>query len=148
MATVCQEKPNGRCKVAEPIRREAPVADPSTARRGRYRWRICALLFFATTLNYLDRQVIGILAPELQSALRWTNADYANVVAAFKIAYAIGLVSMGDIMDRVGTRRGYAWGVGAWSIAGMLHAFADRSLALPRRAPRSASPKRQTFPPR
>jgi MFS transporter, ACS family, hexuronate transporter len=91
---------------------------------GRYRWRICALLFFATTLNYLDRQVIGILAPELQSSLHWTNADYANVVAAFKIAYAIGLVSMGDILDRVGTRRGYAAGLTAWSIAGMAHAFA------------------------
>jgi ACS family hexuronate transporter-like MFS transporter len=91
---------------------------------GRYRWRICALLFFATTLNYLDRQVIGILAPELQSSLHWTNGDYANVVAAFKIAYAIGLVSMGDILDRVGTRRGYAAGLTAWSIAGMAHAFA------------------------
>jgi len=91
---------------------------------GRYRWRICALLFFATTLNYLDRQVIGILAPELQSSLHWTNGDYANVVAAFKIAYAIGLVSMGDILDRIGTRRGYAAGLTAWSIAGMAHAFA------------------------
>jgi ACS family hexuronate transporter-like MFS transporter len=96
----------------------------SAAPVGRYRWRICALLFFATTLNYLDRQVIGILAPELQSSLHWSNADYANVVAAFKIAYAIGLVSMGDILDRVGTRKGYALGLGAWSLAGMLHAFA------------------------
>jgi ACS family hexuronate transporter-like MFS transporter len=91
---------------------------------GRYRWRICALLFFATTLNYLDRQVIGILAPDLQASLHWSNADYANIVAAFKIAYAIGLVSMGDILDRVGTRKGYALGLSAWSLAGMLHAAA------------------------
>jgi MFS transporter, ACS family, hexuronate transporter len=90
---------------------------------GRYRWRICALLFFATTLNYLDRQVIGILAPDLQSSLHWSDMDYANIVAAFKIAYAIGLVSMGDILDRVGTRRGYALGLTAWSFAGMAHAF-------------------------
>jgi ACS family hexuronate transporter-like MFS transporter len=96
----------------------------ATAPVGRYRWRICALLFFATTLNYLDRQVIGILAPDLQTSLHWSNADYANIVAAFKIAYAIGLVSMGDILDRVGTRKGYALGLGAWSVAGMLHAVA------------------------
>jgi MFS transporter, ACS family, hexuronate transporter len=100
--------------------------DPTAAAAGpvgRYRWRICALLFFATTLNYLDRQVIGILAPDLQSSLHWSDMDYANIVAAFKIAYAIGLVSMGDFLDRMGTRRGFALGVGAWSIAGMLHAF-------------------------
>jgi ACS family hexuronate transporter-like MFS transporter len=96
----------------------------TTAPVGRYRWRICALLFFATTLNYLDRQVIGILAPDLQTSLHWSNADYANIVAAFKVAYAIGLVSMGDILDRVGTRKGYALGLGAWSLAGMLHAVA------------------------
>jgi ACS family hexuronate transporter-like MFS transporter len=90
---------------------------------GRYRWRICALLFFATTLNYLDRQVIGILAPDLQSSLHWSDMDYANIVAAFKIAYAIGLVSMGDILDRIGTRRGYALGLTAWSVAGAVHAF-------------------------
>ena len=105
------------------LEESATESGPQSA-GGRYRWRICALLFFATTLNYLDRQVIGILAPELQSSLHWTNADYANVVAAFKIAYAIGLVSMGDILDRVGTRRGYAVGLSAWSIAGMAHAFA------------------------
>jgi ACS family hexuronate transporter-like MFS transporter len=100
----------------------APPATPASP-IGRYRWRICALLFFATTLNYLDRQVIGILAPDLQSSLHWSDMDYANIVAAFKIAYAIGLVSMGDILDRIGTRRGYAVGLTAWSLAGMAHAF-------------------------
>lgn len=91
---------------------------------GRYRWRICALLFFATTLNYLDRQVIGILAPELQSTFAWTDTDYAKIVGAFKIAYGIGLVSMGRLLDRIGTRIGYAAGLTLWSVAGMLHAFA------------------------
>lgn len=107
--------------------RESTAAlDPTTTTSpiGRYRWRICALLFFATTLNYLDRQVIGILAPDLQSALHWSDMEYANIVAAFKIAYAIGLVSMGGILDRMGTRRGFALGLTAWSLAGMAHAFA------------------------
>ena len=62
-------------------------------RIGRYRWRICALLFFATTLNYLDRQVLGILAPELQRAFAWSDTDYAAIAAAFKVAYAVGLVT-------------------------------------------------------
>jgi ACS family hexuronate transporter-like MFS transporter len=111
--------------VAEPaIVEVSTTTDRPDLAVGRYRWRICALLFFATTLNYLDRQVIGILAPELQRSLHWTDGDYANVVAAFKVAYAIGLVSMGDILDRLGTRRGYAIGLSAWSLAGMLHAFA------------------------
>ena len=63
-----------------------PDSDAAATPVGRYRWRICALLFFATTLNYLDRQVIGILAPELQRSFNWSDLDYANIVAAFKIA--------------------------------------------------------------
>jgi ACS family hexuronate transporter-like MFS transporter len=89
---------------------------------GRYRWRIVALLFFATTLNYLDRQVIGILAPDLQRMFAWSDTDYATIVAAFKLAYAIGLVSMGGLLDRIGTRAGYAAGLTLWSLAGMAHA--------------------------
>jgi ACS family hexuronate transporter-like MFS transporter len=100
------------------------MAVPGARPAGRYRWRICALLFFATTLNYLDRQVLGLLAPELQRTLRWTDVDYANVVAAFKVAYAIGLVSMGGLLDRIGTRLGYALGLSLWSLAGMAHALA------------------------
>lgn len=91
---------------------------------GRYRWRICALLFFATTLNYLDRQVLGILAPELQEAFAWSETDYAFIVSAFKIAYALGLVSMGNLLDRIGTRKGFAGALGLWSIAGAAHALA------------------------
>ncbi|MGI9091800.1 MAG: MFS transporter [Gemmatimonadaceae bacterium] len=95
---------------------------------GRYRWRICALLFFATTLNYLDRQVVGILAGDLQRTFGWSETDYANIVVAFQVAYALGLVSMGSILDRVGTRRGYAAGVALWSVAGMAHALANSVL--------------------
>ncbi len=91
---------------------------------GRYRWRVCALLFFATTLNYLDRQVLSILAPDLQKSLHWSELEYGHLVAAFKFAYAIGLLGMGRFLDRIGTRRGYALGVGVWSVAGAAHAMA------------------------
>ena len=91
---------------------------------GSYRWRICALLFFATTINYLDRLVLGLLAPDLQKSLAWTQSDYANIVASFQIAYAIGLLSMGGLLDRIGVRRGYTIGLTGWSVAGMAHALA------------------------
>lgn len=113
---------------------ETPARTPATRAAtppppvGRYRWRIVALLFTATTLNYLDRQVLGLLAPELQRTLGWTDLDYADVVAAFKVAYAIGLVTMGGVLDRIGTRRGYALGLTAWSVAGMAHALAGSVL--------------------
>lgn len=88
-----------------------------------YRWRICALLFAGTTLNYLDRQVIGILAPFLQDKFGWSEIDYGTIVTAFQAAYVIGLFFSGQILDRIGTRIGYAIAVGGWSIAGMLHAL-------------------------
>ncbi len=97
---------------------------PLAAPRGNYRWRVCALLFFATTLNYLDRQVLSILAPTLQKSLHWSEVDYGHLVAAFKFAYAVGLLGMGRFLDRAGTRRGYAIGVAAWSAAGAAHALA------------------------
>lgn len=97
---------------------------PLSAPRGRYRWSVCALLFFATTLNYLDRQVLSILAPDLQKSLHWSEQDYGHLVAAFKFAYAVGLLGMGRFLDRVGTRRGYALGVAVWSLAGAAHALA------------------------
>lgn len=110
------------------VQRATETTDPSAPPGsdgpvGRYRWRICALLFFATTLNYLDRQVIGILAPQLQQQFGWSNIDYANIVAAFKIAYAIGLVGMGNVLDRIGTRLGYTVSLSFWSLAGMAHAL-------------------------
>jgi ACS family hexuronate transporter-like MFS transporter len=90
---------------------------------GRYRWRICALLFLATTINYMDRSVLSVLAPTLQyKVFNWSDNDFANINIAFKTAYAIGMLCMGAIIDRFGTRIGYTLAIGIWSIFGMLHA--------------------------
>jgi len=89
---------------------------------GTYRWRIVALLFFATTINYIDRQVLGILAPDLQTELGWSESDYGMIIAAFQAAYAIGLLTTGRLLDKIGTRIGYSIAITLWSLAGMLHA--------------------------
>jgi len=91
---------------------------------GNYRWRIVALLFFATTINYIDRQVIGLLKPYIEKDLGWSEADYGYIVTAFQIAYAIGLITTGRFLDKFGTRIGYLWAIVVWSIAGMAHAAA------------------------
>lgn len=91
---------------------------------GTYRWRICALLFFATTINYIDRQVLGILAPQLQESIGWNEIEYSRIVTAFQAAYAIGFLLMGSLMDRIGTRKGFSFAVIFWSFAAMAHAFA------------------------
>lgn len=91
--------------------------------RGNYRWTICALLFFATTLNYIDRLVFGILGPELQKIFSWSNADYTGIVFWFEVAYAIGLTCVGRFLDWVGTRRGFALSVSTWSLATAMHAL-------------------------
>jgi MFS transporter, ACS family, hexuronate transporter len=91
---------------------------------GKYRWVICALLFFAATVNYIDRQVIGLLKPTLQKDLGWNEIDYSNIVFAFQLAYAIGLLIVGRVMDWLGTRRGFSVAVFLWSIAAMCHALA------------------------
>jgi ACS family hexuronate transporter-like MFS transporter len=91
---------------------------------GRYRWRICALLFAATTLNYIDRQVLGVLAPDLTQRFGWSEVDYSNIGTAFQAAYAIGLISAGALIDRLGTRIGYALAICVWSVAAMSHALA------------------------
>jgi len=91
---------------------------------GRTRWTICALLFAATTINYIDRQVIGILAPELQKSIGWNEAEYGYIVLAFQTAYALGLLAAGGLMDRWGTRRGYSVAVFLWSVAAVAHSFA------------------------
>jgi MFS transporter, ACS family, aldohexuronate transporter len=88
-----------------------------------YRWTMCALLFFATTINYIDRQVIGILAPVLQKEIGWTEIDYGYIVTAFQAAYAIGLLFGGRLIDRFGTKLGFSVAVVVWSIAAMGHAL-------------------------
>ena len=91
---------------------------------GNYRWTICALVFFATTINYLDRQVISLLKPILEEQFNWSEVDYSNVVIAFQIAYAIGLLGFGRVIDKIGTKIGYALSLIVWSLAAIAHAFA------------------------
>jgi MFS transporter, ACS family, hexuronate transporter len=91
---------------------------------GNYRWVICALLFFAATINYIDRQVIGILKPTLQQEFGWSEIDYADIVFSFQLAYAIGLLLAGGIVDRIGARRGFVIAIVVWSLASMAHAEA------------------------
>lgn len=85
---------------------------------------ICGLLFFATTVNYVDRQVIGLLKPILQGQFGWTESGYSNIVVAFQFAYAAGTLLAGKLIDRIGTRRGYSLAVSLWSISAMAHAAA------------------------
>ena len=102
----------------------SPVSSLSTT-IGRYRWTICSLLFFATTINYLDRAVISLLKSTLTEQLHWNDADYTNVEIAFKVSYAIGLLGAGRLIDRLGTKIGYALATGIWSIAAICHAFTN-----------------------
>src|SRR4030042_2014532 len=90
---------------------------------GHFRWGVCALLFVATALNYMDRAILGILKPSLSLSLHWSENDYANIVIAFSIAYAIGYSWAGWFIDRVGVRLGYALAVLFWSLAEMAHAL-------------------------
>jgi ACS family hexuronate transporter-like MFS transporter len=93
-------------------------------RTGSVRWVVCGLLFFATTINYVDRQVLGILAPTLQQAIGWNELQYGYIVTAFQAAYALGLLFTGRLLDLVGTRLGYAFALIFWSFAAMAHALA------------------------
>ncbi len=88
-----------------------------------FRWTICGLLFFATTINYMDRQVLGLLAPTLEREVGWTEIEYSHIVMAFQAAYALGLVIFGRWVDRIGTLHGYAISIVAWSLAAMAHAL-------------------------
>jgi MFS transporter, ACS family, hexuronate transporter len=89
---------------------------------GNYRYRILALVFMATTINYFDRSILGVMAPTLQKLFDWTNKDYASIMISFKIAYGAGLLFIGGIIDKLGTRIGYTISIAIWSIFGMLHA--------------------------
>lgn len=97
---------------------------------GKYRFRILALLFAATSINYFDRSLMGVMSPELIEYFGWTKSDYANIIIVFQIAYAIGLLTMGGIIDRLGTKKGYIASIGIWSIFGMLHATIGRGFSL------------------
>jgi ACS family hexuronate transporter-like MFS transporter len=103
---------------------QEPLIERQDNLRSNYRWTICGLLFFATTINYVDRQIIGILKPVLQTELGWNEIDYSNIVFAFQVAYALGLVSVGAIIDKLGTRLAFALAVVVWSVAAIGHAFA------------------------
>lgn len=98
--------------------------EPVKQKIGNYRWAIIALLFFATTINYIDRQIIGILKPTLARELHWDEIDYSNIVLAFQFAYAIGLLLVGRMMDWLGTKKGFSIAIIFWSIAAMAHSFA------------------------
>jgi len=91
---------------------------------GNYRWKICALLFFATTVNYVDRAVLGVLAPQLKETIGWSDTEYGAINAAFMIAYAFGSLGAGWMMDTLGVRLGFTIALVVWSIVAAAHALA------------------------
>jgi len=99
------------------------TAQPS-GRVGHFRWVVCALLFFGTTVNYVDRQVLGILAPDLRHIIGWNDVQYGYIVTAFSAAYALGLLLSGRLLDTIGTKLGYGAALVFWSLAAMAHALA------------------------
>ena len=105
------------------------MTNDTTEKIGNYRWRILALLFMATTINYIDRSILGVLGPTLRDKVfGWTVQDYANITISFQLAYAIGLLSMGGIIDRLGTKKGYTLSIIIWSFFGMMHAAVTRGM--------------------
>jgi len=101
------------------------MAEEKAPSVGNVRWGIWALLFFATTINYIDRQIIGVLKPDLQKSIGWNEIEYSNIVLMFQFAYAISLLFVGRLIDRIGTRKGFSLSVIWWSIAAAAHAFAN-----------------------
>jgi ACS family hexuronate transporter-like MFS transporter len=102
----------------------APVAQTAVG-VGHYRWVICGLLFLGSSINYVDRQVLGVLAPDLQRIIGWNEIQYGYIVTAFQAAYALGFLVAGGFIDRVGTRLGYAVMMTVWSLAAMAHSLAN-----------------------
>jgi ACS family hexuronate transporter-like MFS transporter len=105
---------------------EPALLSPNANHRsmGHRRWLICALIFFATTINYVDRTVLGLLAPMLQIRIGWNEAQYGYIVTAFQVSYALGLLVMGPLVDRLGSRIGYAIAIAIWSVSAMAHSLA------------------------
>src|SRR5919206_5186358 len=102
------------------------MATSALQRKGtsHVRWTICALLFFATTINYVDRQVLSLLAKTLETSIGWNDLQYSDITSAFTAAYAVGLLGAGRLLDRYGTRVGFAFAITVWSLAAMAHAAA------------------------
>src|SRR5512143_1621840 len=100
---------------------EAAIATP-VERVGNYRWVVCALLFFATTVHYIDRQILALIKEFLDAELGWSNATFGWVNGTFQIAYAFGLLFFGWFVDRYGTKIGYAVSIALWSVAALSHA--------------------------
>lgn len=129
------EEPQSESEVSPPESAGASVtgaivsaAEEVVTRIGYQRWTICALLFFATTVNYIDRIVLGFLAPDLQRSIGWNEEQYGWIVTAFTAAYAIGLLAAGKFMDWLGTRKGFSIAVVLWSLAAMGHALANTAM--------------------
>lgn len=95
---------------------------------GSFRWIICGLLFFATTVNYLDRAVISLVKEYLDVEFKWSNTDYANITVAFQTAYAVAMIFAGRLIDWLGTKTGYAWSLITWSLAAMSHFFINSNI--------------------
>ena len=102
----------------------ASATAQTATRTGYFRWVVCALLFFGTTINYIDRQVLGLLAPDLRRIIGWDDVQYGYIVTAFSGAYALGLLLTGRLLDTIGTKLGYAAALVFWSLAAMAHALA------------------------
>ncbi len=101
----------------------------ATKPAGRYRWTILSLVFFATTINYLDRQVISLLKDDyLEPLFNWTESDYANIVIVFQLTYALGMIGVGRVIDKIGTKLGYAFSLIVWSVAAVGHALATSTI--------------------
>ena len=114
-------------RAALSVQRETVGSDSGTG-PGRVRWTVCAMLFAATSINYMDRQVIAILKPTLEHSIGLTEIQYGYIVDAFQIAYAVGLVAGGRLMDKLGTRIGYLLVMAFWSLAAMGHALASTAM--------------------
>lgn len=115
-------------QLSSPVSTPNPAVESSDSSTGHVRWLICALLFFAASVNYMDRQVIGLLKPMLQARLGWTDIGYGHIVLAFQLAYAAGSVVIGKLIDRIGTRLGFSLAVLFWSLSAMAHAAATSML--------------------
>src|ERR1051325_6849045 len=102
----------------------APPGNGLVGPMSKYRWYICALLFFSTTINYLDRQVLSLTWKEhLVPEFHWTDSDYGTITALFSIFYAVSMLFAGRFVDWMDTRKGFLWAIGIWSLGAVLHAF-------------------------